>query len=251
LNTAQKDGETENAQAQSFLKEVLEAESENDFPFTKDSYGIDISNHQPNIDWEKTINSKFHGRKLEAVFIKATEGTWYTSPSYYKDSASASLYPQIKVKTTYHYFKTSVKGKDQAEYMVSVIEKDPHFNKDTDFYVIDVEENDPFLCHSEFALHLNAFIDVMESNGYKNAMIYTTTRFWTDHIDMLGIDIWKRARLWLARWGKDDGEIPSGDKWYTELPNGATKADVWQFTSVGHVDGIDEIVDLDLVRVDF
>lgn len=235
-------------QTASFLKNSLE--DQNDFPFTADTYGIDISNWQPNVDWTKAISSHFHNRALAAVFIKATEGTGFTSSTYYKDSAAASSFGQIKLKGAYHFYRTGYSGQAQAEHMVSVLNNDPHFNKARDFYVIDVETNDG-IGQQAFADNLNAFITTMENNGFHNAMIYSGSYFWNSNVGNPGAGIWNRAKLWLPNWGANDGEIPSGESHYTTLPIGAKKASVWQFTSVGHVDGISGNVDLDLIRIDF
>jgi lysozyme len=232
----------------SFLKNALEAE--NDFPFTANTYAIDISNWQPNVDWTQAINSHFHDRALAAVFIKATEGTGFTSSSYYKDSAAASSFGQITLKGAYHFYRTGYSGQAQAEHMIAVLNKDPHFNKDKDFYIIDVETNDG-ISQQSFADNLNAFITTMENSGFHKAMIYSGAYFWNSNVGNAGAGIWKRAKLWLPNWGANNGEIPSGESHYTTLPIGATKASIWQFTSVGHVNGISGNVDLDLIRIDF
>ena len=235
-----------------FLKGVLEGEVENDFPFTSDSFGIDVSSYQPNTDWNRAVNSQFQNRKLEFVFIKATEGTGYTSGTYMQDSAGVSQYPQIKVKGAYHFFRTSSSGKDQANYLMSVLNQDPHFNKATDYYVIYTEVNSsPTWGQQDFAANLNMFIDTMQAAGYQNPIIYTGYYFWNDNVGQSGSGIWNRAKLWLANYGYNDGNIPQGDKWYTLLPPGATKAHIWQFTSKGVVDGTSGNVDMDLIRSDF
>jgi len=235
-----------------FLKGVLEGEVENDFPFTSDSFGIDVSAYQPNTDWNRVMNANFHGRKVEFVFIKATEGIGFTSSTYMKDSKAVSQYSQVKVKGAYHFFRTSSSGKAQAEYMMSILEKDPYFNKATDYYVIDTEANSsPTWGKQDFAANVNMFIDTMQAAGYQNPIIYTTYYFWNDNVGQSGDKIWNRAKLWLARYGVNDGEIPQGDKWYTLIPSGATKAHIWQFTDKGRVDGTSGDVDMDLIRSDF
>jgi len=50
--------------------------------------------------------------------------------------------------------------------------------------------------------------------------------------------------MWIPHWGEDDGNIPADvykPKYYNDL---------WQYTSKGHLAGIDETVDLDLINGD-
>lgn len=50
--------------------------------------------------------------------------------------------------------------------------------------------------------------------------------------------------MWIPHWGKNDGNIPE-DKYKPKYYN-----DLWQYTSEGHLAGIDETVDLDLINGD-
>lgn len=50
--------------------------------------------------------------------------------------------------------------------------------------------------------------------------------------------------LWLPRWGKDDGNIPS-EQYYPRYP-----CDLWQYTSKGKINGIEGNVDLSVLHGD-
>jgi lysozyme len=231
------------------LKEVSDSE-ENAFPFKTGAYGIDISHWQGTPDFAKVVASKFHDRQLTAVFLKATEGTGYVDKTYYSDSAAISQHSQITIMGAYHFFLTGNTGKSQAEHLASVLDKDPHFKKDKHYFVIDVESNKYTPSKALFAQSLMTFVDTMHARGYKNGMIYVGKSFWDSYIGSSGNALWSKVKLWMPRYGVNNGEIPSGDKWYTELPTGATKCSIWQFTSKGRVNGIGGDVDLDLIGTD-
>lgn len=50
--------------------------------------------------------------------------------------------------------------------------------------------------------------------------------------------------IWIPRYGKDTGEVPP-EEYYPIYP-----CDLWQYTSKGHINGIDDDVDLDILHGD-
>ena len=221
-------------------------------PFSDKTFAIDVSHYNSVQNWQTALNYEFEGRKLTGVFMKATEGTGYTDPEFNNWMTRVSSAPQIKFRCAYHFHRVESTGAAQANHLISVLKANPHFNKATDYFAIDVENYSgrTKVTPQAYASNLNEFISTMKANGYNNAIVYTAYYYWTDNIGTAGKDIWSKAKLWLASYGADDGHIPAGDKWYTLLPAGASRASFWQFTSKGKVSGLSSNTDLDLIGTD-
>lgn len=72
-------------------------------------WGIDISKHQPNIDWETLCEEN----KPYFIFIKATEGTYVQDKKFKEHWANAKKYNIPR--GAYHFFSYFTPGKKQAE----------------------------------------------------------------------------------------------------------------------------------------
>ena len=76
--------------------------------------GIDASHHQGAIDWEAVTNSD-----ISFAYLKATEGTSYTDPTFAQHRAAA-LDVGMRVGG-YHYFQLCSPGPEQAAHFASVL----------------------------------------------------------------------------------------------------------------------------------
>jgi len=254
------------------------SESEEDKPNNTDKfydnlYGIDVSHHQGEIDWDKVLKYKWNNRELKAVILKATEEIVPKKDKkdkWFKTNWQAVRNAGLKIKGAYHFFHAEGDSCPikQANRFISLL-KSPEigFDLKNDFYVIDVEsiyvksktnpkikvEVKNYPPKKEFADKILKFYELMEEKKFKNGMIYTRTEFWNLRIDEAGRKIWdKGIKLWLAGYGKDNnGDIPE-DKYYpTELPIGSDFPVMLQFTDKGSVNVIDGNVDLNLIKIGF
>ena len=214
--------------------------------FSEQHYGIDVSHHQGDIDWEAVSKYSWQSRKLNLVFMKATEGEDFVSPKFGKNWHSIQSYPQISLKGAYHFYRPNKLGVVQADNFSTQL-KEAGFDPALDYYIIDIETPPGAEQKEAFLPQIKNFYDCMCDQGFQKPMIYTTQNFWDQNIGEEGVDLWKNCALWLARWGKNDGNIPSGTQWYTETPIGAPWPVVWQFTSKGTIGGIGGNVDMNLV----
>ncbi len=76
-------------------------------------WGIDLSHHQGEINWEKLVEQKPH-----FMFFKATEGTSITDTKYkshYKNARTNNI-----LVGSYHFFSYRSTGKAQAKHFLSV-----------------------------------------------------------------------------------------------------------------------------------
>ncbi len=76
--------------------------------------GIDASHHQGAIDWEAVA-----GDGVSFAYLKATEGTSYTDPTFAQHRAEA-LDLGLRVGG-YHYFQLCSSGRDQAAHFAAVL----------------------------------------------------------------------------------------------------------------------------------
>lgn len=125
--------------------------------------GIDVSNHNGEIDFEKVAKDT-----ISFVIIKASEGVTYKDPRFntnYRNARGAGL----KVGA-YHFFRKKKDGKLQADNFMRAVR-----GKAMDLpYVIDVEDwgDDLLVPEKEAIANLQNMITRLEQYGVK-IMIYT------------------------------------------------------------------------------
>jgi lysozyme len=184
--------------------------------------GIDVSHHNGPIDWKKV---KADG--ISFVFIKATQGTGYSKVDYFRNQAPKALGYGLHVGA-YHYavFSNIPEAISEAQYFLSVI-KD---YKLTYPPVLDLEENKENASKKQLTDAAIAFLDVLKHAGY-SPILYTGKSFLSSELDESRI----KYPLWIARYNDDLGR----------------KADIWQYSSTGKVDGINGNVDMNIAYRDF
>lgn len=185
--------------------------------------GIDVSHHQGSIDWKKV---KADG--VQFAFIKATQGVGYKFVDFFRNNAPVALGNEVNTGA-YHYatFSTVPEAVAEAKYFVSVI-KD---FKLTYPLVCDLEENKKKVSRKQLTDALIAFLEYLENAGYF-AMWYTYDDFLDTQLD--------ESRLvpyagWCAHYG---GSL-------------VNKADIWQYSRNGRVNGISGDVDMNWSYRDF
>lgn len=76
-------------------------------------HGIDISHHQPSIDWDKVCAVRLHGEPISFVFAKCSEGRSKTDETYRRNKKAAH---QHKIKFgAYHFFVPGIPTHEQAQ----------------------------------------------------------------------------------------------------------------------------------------
>ncbi|KAK7451787.1 hypothetical protein VKT23_012466 [Stygiomarasmius scandens] len=155
--------------------------------------GIDVSHFQGTVDFAAVA-----ANGLEFAFIKATEGTTFTDPSFsanYDDATSAGL-----IRGAYHFaHPDSSSGADQAQFFLA---HGGGWTADgiTLPGVLDIEYN-PSGAEC-YGLSASAFTG-------RFPIIYTTTDWWTTctgNSDAFGND----NPLFIARYASSIGTLPAG-----------------------------------------
>ncbi|HEX3426344.1 MAG TPA: GH25 family lysozyme [Acidimicrobiales bacterium] len=186
----------------------------------REKYGIDVSNHQGHIDWNRVAHDG-----ISFAYIKATEGGDFIDHDFAANWAS-SAGTGIE-RGAYHFFTLCTPGVAQAQNFLHTVPPDP--NALAPAVDLELAGN----CHSRpnreaVVAQLNDFLATVEEATHKPTVLY------------VGDDFERRYRVneALAR--------PSWKAHFVLQPGGHWT--IWQVDSSAHVDGISGGVDLDVLR---
>lgn len=179
--------------------------------------GIDVSHWQGDIDWNKVAADG-----VSFAFLKATEGTSYVDPTFYKNAEGARA-AGIKVGA-YHFarFGTREEALAEVNHFLNTVKKT------TLSYplVLDLEVDQKKVGKSQLTDAAVTFLEALESSGYF-AMIYTGKSFLESALEEPKLNAYAK---WIARYNNELGR----------------NADIWQYSSEGKVNGIRGNVDVNL-----
>lgn len=181
--------------------------------------GIDVSNYQGKIDWEKVAKDK----NIQFVYIKATEGATYTDKSYARNHTEARK-NGFKVGS-YHYLRNTSKIEDQFKNFKNVAVRE---SQDL-IPLVDVEE------HVDKE-SIKLFCKLIEDHYGKKPAIYGTNRSYNTYC----APDFNDYVLMIGRYGKKE-----------PLIIGFGHYDIWQYSQEGRIPGISKKVDLDKLHPDF
>jgi len=186
-------------------------------------YGIDVSSHQDNINWQEVSNSN-----VKFCFIKATEGADFVDKKY-KTNYLGAKNNKIFVGA-YHFFRFGSSGKEQAQnYIKNVaIEK-------LDFPpVVDVERHGNYLSfskESQIREEIKNYLNEIEKQYNIKPIIYTNVDGYKRYIE----GDFDNYEIWICR----ICSYPEAGNW-----------SFWQYSHKGKIKGIDSDVDLDTFNGD-
>ncbi|WP_037851893.1 lysozyme [Streptomyces sp. NRRL S-340] len=182
--------------------------------------GVDVSGYQGNVAWSTLWNSG-----VRWAYTKATEGTYYTNPSFtqqYNGSYNIGM-----IRGSYHFATPdTTSGATQANYFV---DHGGGWSKDGKTLpgALDIEWN-PYgaACYgkstSAMVSWIADFLNTYKARTGRDAVIYTATSWWTQCTGNYG-GFASRNPLWIARYASTAGTLPAGWSYYT----------MWQYTSSG------------------
>ena len=187
-------------------------------------YGIDVSHHQGEINWDKV--KKWKNEELEFVYIKATEGATYIDQEYAKNFAGAR--ENGLLAGSYHYFRTTSSVENQFRNFTENIQI-----KEQDLIpMIDVEEKINW-GENEFHANLQEFLQKVENYFGKKPMIYSVNSFYNMNLS----GRYQKYHFLIGRYGTRAPNMRDNTNWT-----------VWQFTETGIVEGIPKDVDVDVLN---
>ncbi|WP_203416528.1 GH25 family lysozyme [Jiangella ureilytica] len=186
-------------------------------------YGIDVSAHQGEIDWDAVA-----GDGIKFAYIKASEGQNWVD-GYFEQNWDGAEQAGLE-RGAYHFFTLCAPGEEQAENFLAVAPPDD----DALPPVIDLElsgncsDRPPA---DQVAAEVDAFVQLVEEAWGRHLLFYVRPD-WDDVYPLRdGLD----RRLWDYRFFRR----PTDERWH-----------VWQVNTFARVDGIDGPVDLDIMRND-
>lgn len=170
-------------------------------------YGIDVSGHQGNVDWNYWWNQ---GKRF--AFVKATEGTSYKNPYFAQQYVGS--YNRGFIRGAYHFaLPDRSSGATQANFLASNGGAWSADNK-TLPAALDMEWN-PYgsACYGKSQTSMRAWIrdfhDTYHARTGRWPVIYTSTSWWNQCVGS-GHGFQNTVPLWVARYSSSVGTLPSG-----------------------------------------
>lgn len=177
--------------------------------------GIDVSNWQGTVDWTAQWNA---GKRF--AWIKATEGTTYTSPSF--SSQYTGSYNKGFIRGAYHFaLPNKSSGATQAKFFS---DHGGGWSADgrTLPGALDMEYN-PYgstcygLTRTQMRSWIADFSNYYKSRWNKYPAIYTSTSWWNQCVNS---SFSSTNPLWVARYSSTVGTLPYNWSYYT----------IWQYS---------------------
>ncbi|WEB40428.1 lysozyme [Streptomyces yunnanensis] len=182
--------------------------------------GVDVSSHNGSVAWSTLWNSG-----VKFAYVKATESTSYTNPSFaqqYNGSYNSGM-----IRGAYHFATPDTSsGAAQANYFV---DHGGGWSKDGKTLpgALDMEYN-PYgaTCYGLSAAGLvnwmKDWFATYKARTGRDAVVYTSTGWWKQCTGNSGA-FGSINPLWIPRYGSSVGELPAGWGFHT----------IWQYTSTG------------------
>jgi GH25 family lysozyme M1 (1,4-beta-N-acetylmuramidase) len=199
-----------------------------------DLRGIDVSNWQGAINWPKVA-----ARGVRFAFLKASQGTTYTDPTYTTNRPAART-AGVRVGA-YHFAVPggstragiAANATAQADYFIAAARPAA-----TDLRpVLDIERTGG-LTPTQLVRWTNAFVSRVAALVHARPIVYTSPSFWQtelgDSQSTAAI-----ADLWIAHW------TTAASPWVPAANWSGRGWAFWQYSSSGSVNGISGRVDLD------
>lgn len=194
---------------------------------------VDVSTWQGDIDW---VKAKADG--VEGAIIRLGYGEGNSIDTKAKRNISECKRLGIPFGIYwYSYADTGSMAKAEANDIVAKLKQVGVSAKDLTYPIYyDLEKWSGWTGHtpptsvSAYDNIVNSWYNVMQSNGYSNLGVYSYTSYLQGPLNSANIHAKTR---WVAQYGAKMG--------FTKFP---TNDRGWQYTSIGHVDGIDGNVDM-------
>ena len=211
--------------------------------------GIDVSQYQGNIDWQKVANTK-----LGFVIIRLGYGDNWTSQDDKKFKTYVENCEQYNIPYgvyLYSYAKKttgptglnqdSESAASEAAHAIRLLNSVTYKpNLKTSVYIDMEEDSYAYLGKETLTNIANYFCKEVEKNGYK-CSTYANNNWLSYNLDTPNLN--NKNSLWIAEWKNYNTH---NEALVNKPSYNQTNYKLWQFTSVGQIDGIIGDVDLDI-----
>lgn len=191
--------------------------------------GIDVSHHNPILDW-----TEVKSQNVNFTYLKATEGVTHDDRNY---RYNYKLSKENDIKTgSYHFYNFGISGREQAKHFIRIAKC-----KSGDLIpAIDVEHSraNPYSQDKSFVKNVIKELKIMESELYEyygvHPMIYTNLDCYKLYIN----DSFPDNPIWISSLNNEPND---------DIKNWV----IWQFSHTGKLDGIEGDLDLNYFRYTF
>ena len=194
------------------------------------SKGIDVSKHNGNIDWNAVKNDGITFAIIRCGYRGSSSGALVIDPYYYTNMAGAQ---SVGISTGVYFFTQAVNEAEAVEEASMVLELLNGYSLQMPVY-LDVEKSNgrgDAISVEERNAVCRAFLSTIKNAGYTTG-IYSNKLWFENRISTASF---LDNQIWLAQ--------------YVDIPTyGATRYDMWQYTSKGHVAGISGNVDMNVLK---
>lgn len=215
-------------------KETTAAQSIAKYETNETSLGIDVSYAQGKIDWAKVKQAGIKFAMIRVGFKGAVSGELIVDSRFY-DNMKGAIANDINVGV--YFFAGAVNESEaieEAKFVTNLI-KDYDISYpvayDTEYF----SDNCPYtgcrlfgVSNAQLTNNANAFANYIKNAGY-TPMIYS---YYNAFVNKFETARFGDTRIWLAH--------------YTDSTNYKGKYYMWQYSSAGHVDGINNRVDMNV-----
>ena len=185
-------------------------------------YGIDVSRHQGDIDWE-TLKAGFHpDAPISFVYIKASEGSDFKDVKFKENFENARKHGFVR--GAYHYFSTTSSGVSQANLFISMVK----LGKGDLPPVLDIEEKPKN--KKKYIDEVKVWLKKVEEHYGVKPIIYASSKYKQKYLDD---PFFKEYPSWVAHYYIP--ELREGEEWL-----------MWQCSDLGVLPGIKEKVDINI-----
>lgn len=185
-------------------------------------YGIDISRHQGDIDWEALKNGNHPDAPISFIYIKASEGSDFKDKKFNENFENARKHGFIR--GAYHYFSTTSSGVAQANLFISMVKLRPGDLPP----VLDIEEKPKN--KKKYIEEVKVWLQKVEKHYGVKPIIYASSKYKKKYLDD---PFFKEYPSWVAHYYIP--ELNKGEEWL-----------MWQCTDIGVMPGIKEKVDINI-----
>lgn len=187
-------------------------------------WGIDLSRHQSNINWDKVLEAE---SKPQFIFLKTTEGTIINDPSYQENVEILSDQKDI-LWGAYHFFGHRTSGKEQAKSFI----RQAKLSRGNLRPVLDIEPHRFMTDTKRMVKEAKAFCKTIHNYYGVNPIIYCSTKFYESYLKKDFSE--KDYVLWIADYRKTE---PDHIDWT-----------IWQHTDSYKLEGIKQTVDRNVFK---
>lgn len=207
--------------------------------------GIDVSKHQGKIDWKRVKSSGIQFAMIRVGYRGYSNGTVTLDP-YFKANIEGALANGIEVGI--YFFSTAITVQEAIEDANWTLKQIARYNVTLPI-VFDYEgfEDKKYRSYgttrTQRTAFNKAFVDVIKGAGF-NTMIYGSKGNIRSTYDLDALN----EPLWCARYAGGYNKILDSDVYFPNI-DGEDIA-MWQYTSIGKVDGINGNVDMNYMYID-